>query len=137
MMTNLSFFAEANSSVNLDSNPSVVNSASIPNVVNNPNINARGGFSGPSTGITTVRKVYDTGMFSDDLPVILTGYIVSALGGEWYKFYDNTGSIQIEVDEEVWWGLAVTPDTKVTIWGTIDKEFTHTSIDVNRVTLAP
>ncbi len=36
------------------------------------------GFSGPTQDISTVKQVLDAGMFSDDMPVTLTGHIKSS-----------------------------------------------------------
>ncbi|HIF9334930.1 TPA: NirD/YgiW/YdeI family stress tolerance protein [Photobacterium damselae] len=91
------------------------------------------GFNGPTYGLNTVKTVLDAGMFSDDTPVTLTGNITRSLGGEHYTFTDGTGSITIDIDHEKWFGAQVTPETKVTIHGEIDKEFNHTFIDVDYV----
>ncbi len=96
----------------------------------------RGGFSGPALGLSTVRHVLDAGMFSDDKPVTLTGHITSSLGGEMYLFSDQTGSINVEIDHEKWQGLQITPQTRVTLHGEIDKEFNSTKIDVDYIRLA-
>jgi uncharacterized protein (TIGR00156 family) len=97
---------------------------------------SQGGFSGPTTGINSVQSVLDAGMFSDETPVTLTGFIVASLGGEQYTFKDSTGNINVEIDSDKWFGLKVTPSTKVTIDGEIDKEFNYTKIDVERVSIA-
>ncbi|MCP4954456.1 YgiW/YdeI family stress tolerance OB fold protein [Photobacterium aquimaris] len=94
------------------------------------------GFSGPTHGINTVKGVVDAGMFSDDTPVTLTGYLTSSLGGEHYTFTDGSGTMTVEIDHDKWFGLQVTPQTKITIQGEIDKEFNHTKIDVDHVRLA-
>ncbi|WP_305842348.1 NirD/YgiW/YdeI family stress tolerance protein [Photobacterium leiognathi] len=91
------------------------------------------GFNGPTYGLNTVKAVLDAGMFSDDTPVTLTGHISHSLGSENYTFTDGTGSITIEIEHDKWFGAQVTPETKITIQGEIDKEFNHTSIDVDYV----
>ena len=91
------------------------------------------GFSGPSVGLKTVKAVLDAGMFSDDTPVTLTGHITNSLGDEHYQFTDSTGSITVDIDHDKWFGAQVTPQTKITIQGEIDKELNSTSIDVNHV----
>nr|WP_014343647.1 NirD/YgiW/YdeI family stress tolerance protein [Aliivibrio fischeri]AEY78233.1 Protein ygiW precursor [Aliivibrio fischeri] len=105
-------------------------------VINQPVNAQQGGFSGPTQGINTVKSVLDAGMFSDDTPVSLTGYLVASLGGEMYTFKDNTGTIHVEIDHDKWFGLQATPTTKITIYGDIDKEFNYTKVDVDRVSLA-
>ena len=91
------------------------------------------GFSGPSVGLKTVKAVLDAGMFSDDTPVTLTGHITKSLGDEHYQFTDSTGSITVDIDHNKWFGAQVTPQTKITIQGEIDKELNSTSIDINYV----
>lgn len=91
------------------------------------------GFNGPTYGLNTVKAVLDAGMFSDDMPVTLSGHISHSLGGENYTFTDGTGSITIEIEHDKWFGAQVTPETKIMIQGEIDKEFNHTSIDVDYV----
>ncbi|KXF80619.1 hypothetical protein ATN88_08145 [Enterovibrio coralii] len=41
-----------------------------------------------------------SGMFSDDQPVSITGYITLSLGGEIYIFQDVTGVIHVEIDQD-------------------------------------
>ncbi|EEX67703.1 protein ygiW precursor [Vibrio metoecus] len=50
------------------------------------NAQTQSGFSGPTQGISTVKQVLDAGMFSDDMPVTLTGQIKASLGGKMYLF---------------------------------------------------
>jgi uncharacterized protein (TIGR00156 family) len=102
----------------------------------NSHLESRGGsegFYGPSRGLVKVRDVLDAGFFSDDRPVTLTGYITSFLGGEMYLFTDGIDNIHVEIDQEVWRGISINSNTKVTISGTIDKEFAYTSIEVDAI----
>ncbi|TQP39497.1 NirD/YgiW/YdeI family stress tolerance protein, partial [Vibrio cholerae] len=94
------------------------------------------GFTGPSEGINTVSGVLNAGIMSDDTPVTLTGFITSSLGGDLYRFADSTGDIIVEIESDKWFGVNVTPETKVTIWGEIEKEFRSTRIDVSMIRLA-
>lgn len=90
-----------------------------------------GGFVGPGAGgsATTVQQALS---MRDDTPVVLTGKIVSSLGDEKYLFRDATGEIIIEIDDDDWRGITVTPDTTLEIVGEVDKEFMDkTKIDVN------
>ncbi|EOW9507630.1 NirD/YgiW/YdeI family stress tolerance protein [Vibrio cholerae] len=93
------------------------------------------GFTGPSEGINTVSGVLNAGIMSDDTPVTLTGFITSSLGGDLYRFADSTGDIIVEIESDKWFGVNVTPETKVTIWGEIEKEFRSTRIDVSMIRL--
>lgn len=80
-----------------------------------------GGFQGPSSNRyeMTVKQALD---LSDDDKVSLTGYITESLGDEKYTFKDETASIVIDIDNDDWNGLTVTPDMKVNIQGEIDKD---------------
>ncbi|MFV0448349.1 MAG: YgiW/YdeI family stress tolerance OB fold protein [Vibrio sp.] len=92
-----------------------------------------GGFSGPTHGITTVQQVLDSGMFSDDTPVVLTGYIKASLGKDKYLFTDETGTVTVEIDHKKWLGQTVTPDTKIQLIGEIDKEISKVKVDVDAI----
>ncbi len=91
------------------------------------------GFSGPMQGINSVQQVLDAGLFSDDMPVTLTGYIKASLGGEMYLFTDGTSDVTVEIDHDKWWGQSATPQTKVQISGEIDKDFMGTKIDADAI----
>ncbi|WP_029789896.1 MULTISPECIES: YgiW/YdeI family stress tolerance OB fold protein [Vibrio] len=88
-------------------------------------------FSGPETAaISTVKAAQNA---SDDSYVLLTGNIVQALGNETYLFKDNTGEIQVEIDNEDWMGQDVSPQDRVAIRGEVDSEWTKTQIDVDTI----
>ena len=94
-----------------------------------------GGFEGPSINqnSTTVAEALK---LSDEANVTLTGHIVNSLGDEKYTFKDATGEVIIEVDDEDWHGVKVTPENIVTINGEVDKEkFEPTKIDVDSVSV--
>ncbi len=91
-----------------------------------------GGFQGPGgqTGVTTVAQAKSAW---DDTPVVLTGHIVSRAGGDHdhYLFRDSTGEIMVEIDDELFMGRTVTPQTTVRLYGEVDKELVgRTKIDV-------
>ena len=94
---------------------------------------AQSGFSGPNQGISTVNQVLDAGMFSDDMPVTLTGRIKSSLGGDLYLFTDNTGDVTVEIDHDKWLGQSATPATKVQLKGEIDKDLSGVKVDVDMI----
>lgn len=54
------------------------------------------------------------------------------MGDEKYLFGDSTGQVIIEIDDEDWHGVTVTPENTIEIVGELDKElFDKTKIDVN------
>ncbi len=96
-------------------------------------LSGRGGFVGPNSGtITTVVQALSAG---DDTPVLLTGYIKSSLGDELYLFFDPTGTITVEIDDDEWRGQTVTSKTKVRLSGEIDRESNSVLVDVDVVNI--
>ncbi|MBO6290063.1 MAG: NirD/YgiW/YdeI family stress tolerance protein [Alphaproteobacteria bacterium] len=92
-----------------------------------------GGFEGPSAtkNETTVAEALK---MRDETYVTLTGKIVNSLGDEKYTFKDETGEVVVEIDDEDWRGIKVTPENTITINGEVDKEmFEPTKIDVDSV----
>lgn len=94
-----------------------------------------GGFEGPSASKneTTVAEALK---LKDEAYVTLTGKIVNSLGDEKYTFKDETGEVIIEIDDDDWHGVKVTPENTITINGEVDKEmFKPTKIDVDSFVL--
>lgn len=89
---------------------------------------AQGGFQGPSIQENTVEQALK---MSDDAHVTLRGQIVQSLGDERYLFRDATGSITVEIDDDDWRSLTVTPKDTVIISGEIDKEWFGRDIEVD------
>ncbi|MCL1126570.1 NirD/YgiW/YdeI family stress tolerance protein [Shewanella surugensis] len=91
-----------------------------------------GGFIGPTKdNVTTVKMALEA---EDNAQVTLTGYITSALGDEKYHFKDSSGEMTVDIDDDDWNGLKVTPDTKVIIQGEVDIDGPNAKIDVNTIT---
>ena len=61
--------------------------------------------------------------------------IEKSLGDEKYLFKDASGSVTVEIDNEDWRGVTVTPKDTIVIQGEIDKDFFKTEIDVDSVAL--
>ncbi|MCR9496839.1 NirD/YgiW/YdeI family stress tolerance protein [Vibrio alginolyticus] len=88
-------------------------------------------FNGPEIGV--INSVKEAHNATDDSAVMLTGHIVQSLGNETYLFKDETGEIEVEIDNEDWMGLDVGPNDKVTIRGEVDSEWTTKQIDVETI----
>lgn len=89
----------------------------------------QGGFKGPSSvPKLTVLQVQDA---QDETLISITGHIISTQGDEKYLFKDETGEIQVEIDNNLFQGQAVTPETLITIIGEVDKEWKQISIDAD------
>lgn len=94
-----------------------------------------GGFQGPTAAADadTVAKALKCW---DDAPVVLTGNIVERLAGsdDKYMFRDATGQVMVDIDDDLFLGRTVTPQTRVRLHGKVDKELMEpTKIDVKRL----
>ncbi|RKG31114.1 NirD/YgiW/YdeI family stress tolerance protein [Acinetobacter tianfuensis] len=72
----------------------------------------------------------------DNTAVQLKGYVVKAVGDEKYQFRDSTGTINVEIDDELWHGKAVSAKTPVTLIGEVDVDYKpakRVEIDVDQV----
>ena len=83
--------------------------------------------------LTTVKHALTA---KDNTPVKLHGQVVKSLGDEKYQFRDKTGSITIDVDDELWQGRPISPNTNVTLIGEVDidyKPLKRVEIEVDQV----
>ena len=95
-----------------------------------------GGFSGPRAPSVKTMTVSEALKMRDDSIVVLNGHIINSLGDEKYLFRDATGDVIIEIDNDEWHGVNVTPEDLLEIVGKIDKEFFEaTKIDVKSFTI--
>jgi uncharacterized protein (TIGR00156 family) len=91
----------------------------------------RGGFQGPDNFQPVT--VAEAAGLSDDTDVRLEGFIVRALGDEKYEFRDDTGTLVVEIDDDDWGGIDVTPDVRIRLQGEIDHERQGVELDVDDV----
>ena len=89
-----------------------------------------GGYTGPGPSVSTVEQA--KGM-RDDTHLALRGRIVQHLGGKHYLFSDDTGTIEVEIENKRWQGQTVGPDDVVEIYGEVDKDWNELAIDVDRI----
>lgn len=96
---------------------------------------AKGGFVGnENMEMVTVSEIEN---LAGDSYVVMEGFITNKTGDEMYTFKDNTGTIQIEIDDDDWNGQTVRPGDKVKIQGEVDKSWTKpTVIEVDTITLS-
>ncbi|HNP35635.1 MAG TPA: NirD/YgiW/YdeI family stress tolerance protein [Woeseiaceae bacterium] len=93
-----------------------------------------GGFQGPD-GRSLVTAAEVEGL-ADDTQVRLLGYIVRKTGDEEYEFKDDSGTLIVEIDDDDWRGVNVSPGDKVQLTGEVDKEWNRTEVEVDSVQLA-
>lgn len=89
---------------------------------------SKGGFK--EVNVITIEEAQNLG---DDAYVVLQGNITNKIGDEKYTFQDKTGSVTIEIDDDDWNGVDVTPADLVEIQGEVDKGWTSFEIDVDTI----
>ncbi|WP_193311973.1 YgiW/YdeI family stress tolerance OB fold protein [Rouxiella sp. S1S-2] len=99
---------------------------------NAPQVQQKGGFSGDSTALSSIK---DVKTMKDDQWVMLEGHIDKRTGDEKYIFRDATGTLTAEIDDKRWNGQNVTPKDKVRLEGKIDKDWNSEEIDVKRINI--
>lgn len=73
----------------------------------------------------------------DDSMVYIQGYITQNLGDEMYVFQDDTGTMNIEIDEDLMSGNTVSPTTVVWIAAEVNKEGDITSLEAEEIQFMP
>ncbi len=97
---------------------------------------AQAQYVGPSSQkmFTNVEQV--TNNAKDDDPVALRGKLVRKVSNETYMFADETGEIQVEIDDKIFPKEPVDANTTVEIVGEMDKAIVGTSeVDVKAITI--
>jgi uncharacterized protein (TIGR00156 family) len=72
---------------------------------------------------------------SEERAIKVQGYIVKSLGDEKYELQDDSGTIVVEIDDEDWRGVEVTPTDRVELSGEIDKEWNEVELEAESVKL--
>ena len=95
---------------------------------------APGGFTGPgAAAASAITSARDAAKMRDDTRVIMRGHIVKQLDKDKYLFQDSSGTIRIEIDDDKWGGLSITPDDIVEIRGEIDVDRRGVEVDVDSI----
>ena len=84
-----------------------------------------------------VSKISDVNNLPDDAEVVIQGVIVQDLGNDNYLVKDDSGTVNIEIDEDLVQGNTITPEAEVLITATVDKEGTVTSLEAEKVQFVP
>ncbi|MCX5462760.1 YgiW/YdeI family stress tolerance OB fold protein [Alcaligenes parafaecalis] len=93
-------------------------------------------YVGPSSQKTFTNVEQVTKNAKDDDPVSLRGKLVRKLSDETYLFADETGEIQVEIDDKIFPKEPVDANTTVEIVGEMDKALVGTSeVDVKAITI--
>ena len=98
---------------------------------------AQGGFSGPAVEPKSV-TVEEAKSMDDESRILIKGHIINAVGDEDYMFKDNTGTIKVEIDKDLWKGVTIKPEDNVEILGEVDRHLQkETSIEAEAIAIVP
>ncbi|MBV7316088.1 NirD/YgiW/YdeI family stress tolerance protein [Shewanella sp. NIFS-20-20] len=97
---------------------------------------AMAAYTGPSSGSTATEANTAT-IAPDNTPVELSGFIIQHLGDDNYLFEDETGQVQIEIDDDLLQGLDIDSTTQVTLVGEVDDDLGGREIEIETITLVP
>ena len=84
-----------------------------------------------------VSKISDVNNLPDDAEVVIQGVIVQNLGDDNYLVKDDSGMVNIEIDEDLIEGNTITPEAMVLITATVDKDDNVTSLEAEEVDFLP
>lgn len=90
-----------------------------------------GGYAGPDN--RPLVTAAEATSLADDSRITVRGYLVESLGDEEYRFEDSTGSLIVEIDDEVWRDIRADESTEVELSGELDVEGDRRELDVDRV----
>jgi uncharacterized protein (TIGR00156 family) len=86
---------------------------------------------GATSEVTTVLAANNA---ADDTPATLEGRLVRKLSHDEYEFRDDTGSMRVEIDDDVLsMGRAIDASTKLRLIGEVDRSMVAVEIDVKRI----
>ncbi len=89
------------------------------------------------TDTKPVSKISDVSNLPDDAEVVIQGVIVQNLGDDNYLVKDDSGTVNIEIDEDLVDGNTITPEAEVLITATVDKDGDITSLEAEEVQFVP
>ena len=84
-----------------------------------------------------ISKISDVKAMPDDTEVVIQGVIVQNLGDEDYLVKDDSGTVTIEIDEDLVQGNTITPEAEVLITATVDQDDNVTSLEAEEVQFVP
>lgn len=84
-----------------------------------------------------ISSVNEVNNMPEDETVYIQGSIIEDLGDENYLFSDGSGTINIEIDEDLIQGNSITPEAIVWIEATVDKKGNITSLEAEEVQFLP
>lgn len=94
-------------------------------------------YQGPQV-IAPVNTAAAANQAIDDTPVVLEGVLARKIKSETYEFNDASGSVTVEIDDELFpSGAPIDATTRLRLTGEVDKGWNKIEIDVKRIDLLP
>ncbi|MBR1840545.1 MAG: NirD/YgiW/YdeI family stress tolerance protein [Alphaproteobacteria bacterium] len=84
-----------------------------------------------------ISKVSSVQNMPDDSMVYLQGYITQNLGDEMYVFQDDSGTMNIEIDDDLMTGNTIAPTTVVWVAAEVNKDGDVTSLEAEEIQFMP
>ncbi|MBP0599318.1 NirD/YgiW/YdeI family stress tolerance protein [Herbaspirillum sp. LeCh32-8] len=92
-------------------------------------------YTGPSSQ-PAVTDAAHAAKAADKTPVTLEGVLASKIRDEHYMFQDNSGTIEVEIDNKHFPAAPVNEKTRLRLQGEVDKDFAQkATVDVKQVTI--
>lgn len=92
--------------------------------------NERGGYLGGVGEVVTIKQALT---MPDESEITLRGQIEKRIKKDKYLFKDESGTITVEIDKDIWNGQTVGPKDTVVISGELDKDDDRSMIEVDRL----
>lgn len=84
-----------------------------------------------------VSQVSDVKNMADDTTVYIQGYLIQNLGNEMYTFQDDSGTLTVEIDDDLMANNTYSPTALVWIAAEVDKEGDVISLDAEEIQFMP
>ncbi|AZS51835.1 NirD/YgiW/YdeI family stress tolerance protein [Entomomonas moraniae] len=97
---------------------------------NGPTNSAVGGYTGPTNTVAQYVSVKQAKSMSDETYVTLKGKIVNHIKKDKFTFQDNTDTVVVEIDDDLWYGTTIGPNDTVEIIGEIDKDGPWSNVEI-------
>lgn len=83
---------------------------------------AVGGYTGPTNTVAQQTSVKQAKTMPDESYVTLRGKIINHIRKDKFTFQDDTDSVVIEIDDDLWYGTTIGPSDTVEIIGEVDND---------------
>ncbi len=97
---------------------------------NGPTNSAVGGYTGPTNTVAQHVSVKQAKSMSDETYVTLKGKIVNHIKKDKFTFQDNTDTVVVEIDDDLWYDTTIGPNDTVEIIGEIDKDGPWSNVEI-------